>query len=67
MAKKIAEVRLNSKTGLVQIKMNRGGNHTLKGEKAVRFEQHRNSYIANNIGESEANFLAATDYVEGRL
>ena len=67
MAKKIAEVRLNSKAGLVQIKMNRGGNHTLKGEKAVLFEQHRNSYIANHIGESEANFLAATDYVEGRL
>ena len=67
MAKKIAEVRLNPKAGLVQIKMNRGGNHTLKGEKAVRFEQHRNNYIANHIGESEANFLAATDYVEGRL
>ena len=67
MAKKIAEVRLNSKSGIVQIKMNRGGNHTLKDEKAVRFEQHRNSYIANHIGESEANFLAATDYIEGRL
>ncbi len=67
MAKKIAEIRINGKAGIVQIKMNQGPNHTLKGEKAVRFEQKRNQYITQHVGKSEADHLAATDYIEGRL
>ncbi len=67
MAKKIAEVRCNVKSKIVQIKMNQGPNHTLKGEEAVRFEQKWNQYIAQHVGKSEANHLAANDFLEGRL
>ena len=67
MAKKIAEVRINTKSGIVQIKMNQGPNHTLKGEQAVRFEQKRNEYIGQRVGQSEANHLAANDFIQGRL
>ena len=67
MAKKIAEICINSKAGIVQIKMNKGPNHTLKGEKAVRFEQRRNAYICDNNSHSEASLLAANDFLEGRL
>lgn len=67
MAKKIAEIRINGKAGIVQIKMNQGPNHTLKGEDAVRFEKKRNQYIAQHVGKSEADHLAATDFIEGRL
>ena len=67
MAKKIAEIRINGKAGIVQIKMNQGPNHTLKGEEAVRFEKRRNAYMCDNNSHSEANLLAATDFIEGRL
>ena len=67
MAKKIAEIRINGKAGIVQIKMNQGSNHTLKGKEAVRFEQKRNQYIAQHVGKSEADHLAATDFIEGKL
>ena len=67
MAKKIAEIRIKGKVRIVQIKMNQGPNHTLKGEEAVRFEQKRNAYLCDNNSHSEASLLAATDFIEGRL
>ncbi len=42
---KIAEIRVNDKTGIVQIKMNRGPNHILEGEKSIHFIQLRDAYI----------------------
>jgi hypothetical protein len=62
---KIAEIRTNPKTGIVQIKMNRGPNHILEGEKAVRFEQLRNAYMCDNNSHSEASLLAARNIIEG--
>jgi hypothetical protein len=62
---KIAEIRTNPKTGIVQIKMNRGPNHILEGEKAVRFEQLRNAYMFDNNSHSEASLLAAQNIIEG--
>jgi|WetSurSiteA1Bulk_404760.scaffolds.fasta_scaffold249567_2 hypothetical protein len=62
---KIAEIRTNSKSGIVQIKMNRGPNYTLKGEAAVRFEKLRNAYICDNNSHSIASLLAAQNIIEG--
>ena len=62
---KIAEIRTNSKTGIVQIKMNYGPNHILEGEKAVRFEQLRNAYICDNNSHSVASLLAARNILDG--
>ncbi len=63
--RKIAEIRTNPKTGIVQIKMNRGPNHILEGEKAVHFEQLRNAYMCDNNSHSEASLLAARNIIEG--
>lgn len=62
---KIAEIRTNPKTGIVQIKMNYGPNHILEGEKAVRFEQLRNAYICDNNSHSVASLLAARNILDG--
>ena len=62
---KVAEVRTNSKSGIVQIKMNKGPNHILEGEKALRFNNMRDAYMCDNNSHSEASLLAANDYIEG--
>lgn len=64
---KVAEVRINKKTGIIQIKMNKGPNHILEGKDAVSFEQKRNFYINNHNSHSIASLLAANDYFEGNL
>lgn len=64
---KVAEVRTNPKTGIVQIKMNKGPNHILEGKEAVQFEQKRNFYINNHNSHSVSSLLAANDYFEGNL
>lgn len=64
---KVAEIRMNSRSGIVQIKMNKGANHILQGNDAVRFEQRRDSYMCDNNSHSEASLLAANDFIEGRL
>ena len=64
---KIAEVRANPKTGIVQIKMNRGPNHILEGATAVSFEKMRNAYMCDGNLHSEASHLAAKDYLDGRI
>lgn len=64
---KIAEIRINSKSGIVQIKMNRGPNHIIEGVLAVKFERLRNAYMCDGNSHSVANLLAGKDYLEGRL
>lgn len=64
---KIAEVRDNSKTGIVQIKMNRGPNHILEGATAVSFEKMRDAYMCDGNSHSEASYMAAQDYLAGRI
>lgn len=64
---KIAEVRANSKTGIVQIKMNRGPNHILEGATAVSFEKMRDAYMCDGNSHSEASYMAAQDYLAGRI
>lgn len=65
--KKIAEVRINDHYGIVQIKMNKGPNHTLEGDEATRFISMRDAYIMDNNSKTEANMLAANDYISGRM
>lgn len=68
MAAKIAEVRINKKAGIIQIKMNKGPNHVLEGEEAKKFEARRNEHILMRVdSESVANLMAAEDYIAGRL
>lgn len=64
---KIAEIRVNKKTGIVQIKMNRGPNHILEGAKAVSFEKMRNAYMCDGNSHSEASHMAAQDFLAGRI
>jgi len=64
---KVAEIRTNIKTGIIQVKMNRGPNHILEGEIAVKFEQRRKAYMCDNNSHSVANLLTANDFLEGRL
>lgn len=64
---KVAEVRVNKKLGIVQIKMNKGPNHILEGEVAVRFEKMRNAYICDNNSHSVASYMAAQDFLAGRI
>jgi len=47
--------------------MNKGPNHILEGDKAIRFNQMRDAYMCDNNSHSEASLLAANDYIEGRL
>ena len=59
---------MNSKSGIVQIKMNRGPNHILKGDEAKKFESRRNEHFPLRVDdESVANLMAANDYIEGRI
>lgn len=62
---KIAEIRVNDKTGIVQIKMNRGPNHILEGEKSIHFIQLRDAYISDNNSHSVASLLAARNILDG--
>lgn len=65
---KVAEVRINSKLGIIQIKTNRGPNHILKGEETKKFESRRNEYYLKIVSEiSVADNMAATDYIMGKL
>lgn len=61
---KIAEVRSNTKTGIIQIKMNRGPDHILEGEKAAQFEKLRDAYICDNNSHSVASLLAAQNIID---
>lgn len=67
MAAKIAEVRINKKAGIVQIKMNKGPNHVLDGKLVDSFEKMRNAYMCDGNSHSEAALLVAKDYIAGRL
>lgn len=67
MAAKIADVRINKKAGIVQIKMNKGPNHVLDNKQAVSFEKMLNAYMCDGNSHSEAALLAAKDYIAGRL
>ena len=67
MVAKIAEVRINKKAGIVQIKMNNGLNHVLDGKQAVSFQKMRNAYMCDGDSHSEAALLVAKDYIAGRL
>ena len=42
---KIAEVRHNKKLSIVQIKMNKGPNHTLRDSQVKRFLEIREEYL----------------------
>ena len=44
-AAKIAEVRHNKKLSIVQIKMNKGPNHTLRDAQVKRFLEIREEYL----------------------
>lgn len=70
MAKKIAEVRMLPKTGpteIVHIKMNRGGNFTLRDSDMSKFVSRQAAYMCDGNSHSEASLLAANDFLEGRL
>ena len=65
MAKiKLATVRVNAKEKIVQIKMNRGSNHTLKGEAATTFIARRDELVKENQTISASDVLAAREYLE---
>ena len=65
MAKiKLATVRVNAKEKIVQIKMNRGPNHTLKGDQAVAFIARRDALVKENQSISASDVLAAREYLE---
>jgi len=64
---KIAEVKINVKNRLVQIKMNKGPNHTLEGEMFDKFVCRQAAYMCDNNRHSEACRLAADDYLRGEL
>ena len=64
-APKVAEVRCNTRNRLVQIKMNRGPNHILRGEQVSKFEAIRDEFL-NAGGEREfADLYAANTYLKG--
>ena len=61
---KISAVRFNSKLGLVQIKTNKGPNIVLNGDEALGFKARRSTLINLGCNVSEANIIAATEYLE---
>lgn len=64
--KKIKAVRINTDAKLVQIKTNRGPNHTLDGEQFEKFVAVVNEYMArDNVSKDIAMAYAAQDYLEG--
>lgn len=63
---KIAEVKINVKNRLVQIKMNKGPNHVLEGEVFDKFVRRQAAYM-NDLTHSEACLYAANDYLRGAL
>lgn len=60
---KVSAIRYNAKLGLVQIKVNHGPNHILTGEDAKRFIKHRESLMLEGKSPSEANALAAAEFL----
>lgn len=64
---KVAEVKINVKNRLVQIKMNKGPNHTLEGEVFDKFVRRQAAYMCDNNSHSEACRFAAQDYLRGKL
>ena len=64
---KLAAVRVNGKEQIVQIKMNRGPNYTLKGDMATKFKGRRDAYVQDGNSLPDSDVLAANDYLEGRL
>lgn len=68
MAKiKLAAVRVKEKELTVQIKMNRGPNHTLRGERAQVFIDRRNAYRQDNNSIPDSDVMAANDFLNQRL
>jgi len=63
---KIAEVKINRKTELIQIKMNNGPNYMVERE---RFDQFigRVEFYMDSCQHSEACRRAASDYINGEL
>ena len=64
-AAKIAEVRHNEKLNIVQIKMNKGPNHTLRDAQVKRFLELREEYINAGGGAHFADMYAATTFLKG--
>ena len=63
-AAKISEVRHNKKLGIVQIKMNKGPNHTLRFDAAERFVQLREDFLNAGGGQHFADMYAANTYIK---
>ena len=63
-AAKIAEVRHNKKLSIVQIKMNKGPNHTLRDVQVKRFLELREEYLNAGGGAHFADMYAATTFLK---
>jgi hypothetical protein len=63
---KIAEVKINRKTELIQIKMNKGPNYTVEREKFDQFIERVEFYM-DSCQHSEACRRTAGDYINGEL
>lgn len=61
---KIAEVRINTKKRLVQIKMNKGANHIFKSAEYDKFLMIRDQFKIDH-SESIANHKAAEFFLGG--
>ena len=64
-AAKISEVRHNKKLNIVQIKMNKGPNHTLRDAQVKRFLELREEYINDSGGAHFADMYAAKTFLNG--
>ncbi len=63
-AAKISEVRHNKKLSIVQIKMNKGPNHTLRDAQVKRFLELREEYLSDG-GAHFADMYAAKTFLNG--
>lgn len=64
-AAKIAEVRHNKKLSIVQIKMNKGPNNTLRDAQVKRFLELREEYLNAGGGAHLADMYAAKTFLNG--
>jgi hypothetical protein len=64
---KIAEVRINVKNRLIQIKMNKGPNHKIEGDLFTKFIDLKDQLMSSGYNHSKACYEAALKYIEGSL
>ena len=64
-AAKISEVRHNKKLSIVQIKMNKGPNHTLRDAQVKQFLEIREEYLNAGGGAHFADMYAAKTFLNG--